>query len=255
MKQTIISTTILALLSMPAHALEPLDVNGEFGLYAGQIPIGKMRWIAREKEGEYFSYGKLRTTGIARLISKHRREVKVTGLYSNEGYRPLSYEYNSSTGKKRHVELKYNSAGKLIHRLNEPEDGAGRPQVSALSALGSVDPLSSLLVIREKITKQLETDAPELPITFNIYDGRRLMEGTAQWVGTAKLTDRSDPFPVHKILLKRTPIDGFSAKEIKKFEETPEPPVYLYLSKDERMMPLLVEAEADIITLRARWEN
>lgn len=241
--------------ALPAHALEPLTVHGKYTLYVGQIPVGKVSWIVREHENGYSAYSKVRTTGIARLIKKHRREMKASGVMNVLGYIPTSYEYNSATGKKRHVELAYDEKGALIHRVNHPEDGAGRPQVPATMAKDSVDPLTALLTLREKVGHALASSTPNQVTHFNVYDGRRLTQISVSVVGTATLTDGPEPIPVYKAFVERTPIDGHSQGELEDIREEKDPPVYVYFSKDEKLMPLLIEAESPILNIRGRWQD
>lgn len=243
-------------MSAHAHALEPLNVNGKFDLYAGQVPVGKMSWIVREDAelNTYFSYAKLRTTGLARLISKQRREMKVAGIMDKHGYIPTNYEYHSGTGKKRHIELGYNEKRKRIHRINTPEDGAGRPQVTLEEAFGSVDPLTALVQMRFELDHLLASDTQHPSASFPIYDGRRLMRGNLQRIGTAQMMNRETEISTHWITLTRTPIAGFSEKELNKIAKEPEPQITVYFSKDEALIPLMFEVDSTL-TLRAFWDS
>jgi hypothetical protein len=213
----------------------PLDLKGLYQFDFSGVPIGKVGAEIEQNGNDYSIATDVTATGILKLFTKHSSHTTVdahdhTAIYESH-YR--------TKNKKRYVKLVYD-AGKIVEEKVEPPDNrATRPAVPAKLKNGAADLLSFNLRLREAVWKATKTGGSV--ITLRAYDGRRLTEVSGKILGKKTIIyGGENRFPVIKLALSRKPLAGFSASELEDYKKK-EPPLYLYYSDDERLVPVKLE--------------
>lgn len=221
----------LAIFCLPLSGALAADTAfiGQYSFSWAGIPLGRLALSIQEKDKAYELRLQVASGGIVNIFTSHDNETVARGGVDDAGYHPAFYESHYTTKKKaRHVRLQYDGKGKNTEVFNDPaEDRARRPEVEEKLRDGSYDPLTALMVMRAGGTG------------FRGFDAKRLYEvtpekGEAQQVKAAGRQQLAVPY-----ILRRAPLGGLTEKE-KKVYAKGEPPLSLFLSDDERRVPLMM---------------
>ncbi len=253
MKRLFFNTLLLtALAAAPALAEQqiPIDFKGvyEFGL--GGIPLGRMGLEANQNAGHYSGTCDLMSTGLLKLFVEHKSHTTVYASGKDFSYSDIEYETHYSTRKKaKYVKLTYKNGKLAGEELIPPENYDKRPRVPMEQKEHASDPLSFLVNMRMALIAALKDNRREF--TFTVFDGRRLTEANFEIKETPRMIRRNDKkIAVVSVSLTRKLLAGYTKSELAK-QDLHEPPLYIYFSRDERLIPLAMETTAWFGTLTA----
>lgn len=243
-----------------AYAQEPprLELlNGEYKyrIAWNGIKIGRVNFYFEENDTTYRVIVDTKTSGIVRLFHPLQSITtgngrKVEGRYIPEFYHANS---NSEEGKGRVAKLHFNEEGLLEKRdVTPPEDPLWRPVVPPEELVGAMDPVTVFFVIRQEIARNLTYDIKTT--SARVYDGRRLAEISVRAINAGTRLMDDAVVPMLNTIITRRPMNGYTPKEMKKFEDG-DPAVHLYFSRDKRFMPIAAEAYLRFGTISATLEN
>jgi hypothetical protein len=224
----------------------PIAFKGiyEFGMLG--ITFGRMGVEAEQRAAQYTIASDVELSGIAKLFAQHKSHTEVKGSGTDFKYSDINYETRYQVKKKnKHVKL-VSKAGVLIEEVVEPFNPR-RPKVSPELKNKAFDPLSFLLFMRERLAAALAAKAGEF--SMMLFDGRNVTQIDVEIEKEPKpLNYKGRKVPVIEISLRRKPIAGFTESELKEFDPK-EPALYMYVSKDERLVPLVVKTKIWLGTL------
>lgn len=243
--------TLLAILlfSLPYAAaaaesapLAPLSMEGKYTVAWNGVTIGRIRITAEEDAAHYHMSVDTKTSGVAALFSKERRVAEASGNVSASGYIPQRFESRPQKNDEGEITtLTYDSAGKLAKRVREPDDDPNwRPPVPAAQASTGADPITGAFTLRRQLHEALSRAAGggKQTIRTRTYDGARLATMQLSFSPTPVTLDIMDhDTPAIEARVTRTPIAGYTPKELKKFAAG-DPPISFYFSTDEKRLPL-----------------
>ena len=235
-----------------AHAQAPPTLELRQGEYKYRIAwngikIGRVNFYFEETEQTYRVIVDTKTSGVARLFHALHSITTGNGRKIEGRYLPEFYHANSNSeeGKGRVAKLYFNAEGMLERReVSPPEDPLWRPEVPADELMGARDPVTAFFVMRQQIATNLAQDVNTTGA--KIYDGRRLAEIVVRVI--------QPDAPMLATVISRQPMNGYTPKELKKFEAG-DPAVHIYFSRDNRFMPLRAEAETRFGTISATLEK
>lgn len=204
---------------------QPVTFIGQYSFNWAGFKLGKLALSIEEKSGAYSVRLGVTSAGVVNLFTRHESDTVATGKITATRYLPQFYESYYKTKKKpRHIKLVFDAEGRITEELNEPpENRAIRPEVPHEKKDGSYDPLTGFLALRSGLN----------PLTA--FDAKRLYEVKAEDKGTGTLSGVD--VPVKHYVLSRTPLAGLTEKEKKEYKEG-EPPLDLYISDDNRAIPV-----------------
>jgi len=164
--------------------------------------------------------------GIVNLFTRHRSDTSASGRRAGNRYFPAAYESHYWTkNKPRHLKLVFNSKGAITEETVEPpEDRTERAEVPHALKDGTIDPLTLLLALR----------AGHMP---RVFDAKRLWDGKAIEGHPIGLRTYNGNHMAVPYMLSRTPVAGFTQKEVAEYQRG-EPPLTFYFSDDLRRIPL-----------------
>ncbi len=234
-------------------ALAPFNLKGRYTVAWNGISIGRIILTANEDGKTYSLTVDTKTSGIGSLFSKEKRVATAEGRVGTTSYIPAKYDSRpQKDGEKgaRHTTLIYDAAGNVKSREQVPtDDPSYRPPVPPEELVGTVDTVTGGLALRKALY-----EAPEkklASVTVKTYDGSRLAEMTLTPLKTdTKVQILDNYMPVVNTLVTRKPLNGYTAKELKKFKAG-DPEIHLYFSDDEKFWPVRATIDASFGQLSA----
>lgn len=245
-------TLLLMLSAYPTLAAEPLipiNFKGIYDINLGEVRFARMGLEIEQDSDHYAITGDIASTGIVKLFANHKSHTTVDASGKQFFYPVRVYESNYSTRKKKkYVKLEYNNGSAVKETLVPPENRAKRPEVSQQLKKGSYDPLSFIVAMRQQVAKALASGKNDFVI--DAYDGRRLNRAhfTMGEKKTLRLNDKK--IPVIAVSVKRELVAGFTDSELEDYDKN-EPPLTVYFSNDERLIPIRLETSFWLGTLSA----
>lgn len=227
----------------PAQAVSPLPEKLYYRISWSGLPLGRIRVDTTETDSRYHMVIDTKSKGVASVFSPFETIAQASGMISDGHYIPERYEsraIKSDEGKNRSTTLTYDATGRITSRSYAPkaDDPAWRPVVAIDKASAATDPITGFLAIRHKLRKHLAQGLNEASIQS--YDGKRLATLTATRIKDEAAADRSTPVIVTRIT--RTPIDGYTPKEWKKYKAG-DPPLTVWFADNDSLTPLQLELE------------
>ncbi len=209
------------------NILPPLHFNGRYAFDWSGITLGKLAVSVDEGKDRYKLRLIVASAGATNLFTHHMSDTVATGRREGNTYFPEYYEsYYKTKQKPRHIKLEFNKKGVVTTEINEPpEDRNDRPEIPHALKDGSYDPLTGFMALRSGDAKLPAFDAKRL---YEIY----ARKGSSHPLYREKTLQNALPFT-----LSRTPLAGLTAKELREYAKG-EPEVTLYLSNDQRRIPL-----------------
>jgi len=210
------------------------------------ITFGHMGVEAEQSAGHYAIVSDIELSGIAKLFTQHKSHTESKGSGANFKYTNIDYEtHYQIKKKKKHVKLVYKD-GVLIDEVMEPLNPR-RPKVPLELRSKAFDPLSFLLHLREQLATALAAKAEEFNMT--LFDGRNLMQIDVKIEKNPHMLNyKGRKAPTVAISVRRKPIAGYTESELKEFDPD-EAALYMYFSKDERLVPIVVKTKIWLGTL------
>jgi hypothetical protein len=245
---------------LPAHAAEPPQLELLKGEYKYRISwngikIGRVSLFFEETPEHYRVLVDTKTSGIVRMFHPLKSTTIGEGRKIEGRYVPEFYHANSDSddGKGRTAKLYFDPEGNVERReVNPLDDPNWRPVVPLSELTGALDPVSTFFVMRQEISANIVRDIRTTRV--HVYDGRRLAEISVRAVnaGTKRIHDKVTP--MLNTVITRKPINGYTPKELKKFEAG-DPVLHLYFSRDNRFVPIAAEAYLRFGTIAATLEE
>jgi len=239
MKQRFFNILIILLLLLPYHAeagdgLTPINFKGVYEFSFAGLPFGQMGVEIEQSSGHYAITSDVTLTGIIRMFVQHKSHTTVE---ANGG--DIHYEAHYQTRKKKHyVRLDYKNGLLKEEEQIPPETHAKRPEVPMKLKQDSSDPLSALLKARQGLWQAQKSG--KTTFSVNVYDGNRLTGADFTILGKSTLRYGDKTIPVIKISARRKLLSGFTESELSDYDPK-EPPLILYFTDDNRLLPLKVE--------------
>jgi len=251
MRRLINSLLLLLCSAFPAYAADintPLDFKGRYDFAMGGIPFGKIDVAFEQDATKYSAVSNIKTVGIVKIFVEHQSHTTSKGTGANFSYPNVEYSSRYTTkGKPREADFKRTNGVITFEHVLPPEDPNNRPPVAIDLKSKAYDPVSLALGLRSEIAKLLASGGKGF--TLDYYDGRRLTRGSFQYVGEKNITIGGKKYPVYTLSASRSPIAGFTAKELKRMKDK-EPPLFIYLAKDT-LIPLRLELKLILGTAAA----
>jgi hypothetical protein len=243
-----------------AHAQEPPGLellNGEYKyrIAWNGIKIGRVNFYFEENDTTYRVIVDTKTSGVLRLFHPLQSITTGNGRKADGRYIPEFYHANSNSeeGKGRVAKLHFNEEGLLKKRdVTPPEDPLWRPEVPLEELAGAVDPVTIFFVMRQEIARNLTYNIKTT--SARVYDGRRLAEISVRAINAGTRLMDDAVVPMLNTIITRQPMNGYTPKEMKKFEDG-DPVLHLYFSRDKRFMPIAAETYLRFGTISATLEN
>jgi hypothetical protein len=192
--------------------------------------------------------------GIVKKISKYESKFKTKFQYVEGEFVPNSYytEFQQRNGSRK-IDIKYNNDGVVSEeKVVPPDNRAKRPAVDDNLKQDAFDPLTAFMAARKMLKESLAKGEDQFEL--KMYDGRRLAKLVFNIEGRFDRNIKGNKHKVIKVTFKRKPIEGFTNNELKRMKGE-EPIFTLYLSDDEKLLPLKADAEAPLGTAVLLFEK
>lgn len=255
---------IATLATLPAVAQEaerplpPLALYNSHAYYDvswSGIRVGGMVIDAREDADSYAMSLKMKSDGLAWMVTKHHSTNTIEGIKKNGEYLPQRFETFFTLRKKtRHIVLDYDAEGKLVHEVNTPpEDPNKRKPVPQELKEQVIDVLTVFFEQRKMLYEALKSGTESF--TLRMYDGRRLTD-MEYWVkGRQNVSWNNQNIPAVVFSLSRTPVAGFKESELEDLRDKKDPAVTFYLSDDGKLTPLRIVIDASAGTFYGNFRQ
>jgi hypothetical protein len=238
-----------------AKKLEKLNIEATYQIRWNGIGIGRIILNIKESDDGYMASVDTKTRGIIDIFSPLRGFTQVSGRITEEGaYLPTHYESRSqSDDGGRTTSLAYDSDGELSKRLREPlDDPSWRPEVPLEEIVGVADPITAFLRLRSALFQNLQAKVKDTIVPA--YDGRRYAEIRVRAINPGTKMLKGKVTPMINTVLFRKPINGYTPKELAKFDKG-DPTVHVYFSHDMELMPLALDIDLPYGMITAEREK
>jgi hypothetical protein len=243
-----IAVFCLSLLAPQARAegtLAPLNINARYNVAWSGIVIGRIILHGNEDAGSYSLSVDTKTHGLGSLITDESSMVTAHGAKKPDGtYVPAAYDSGpQKAGDTRRdiTHLVYNAEGNIEKRTREPEDDpAWRPPVKFADIDTARDPITAGFILRKALHDAIDTKTME--VSNRTYDGARLATMKFTRTANAKVEVMDTYRDTIDVQVTRTPITGYTPKELKKFNKG-DPEIHLYFSNDDAFLPVRASAK------------
>ncbi|PIR38087.1 MAG: hypothetical protein COV35_07555 [Alphaproteobacteria bacterium CG11_big_fil_rev_8_21_14_0_20_39_49] len=236
--------------------------------YAGALPedtISAIRWYKVYWSGIHVADLKahvkedgldaiIESYGIVKKVSKYESVFKTRFNYVEGEFVPDSYytEFQQRNGGRK-IDIKFNKDGTVAkEEVTPPDNRAKRPAVSEKLKHDTFDPLTAFMAARKKVKESLEKGNNSFSI--KMYDGRRLSDLDFKIEGRFDRKISGTKHKLVKVTFKRKPIEGYTQNELKRMQKE-EPVFTLYLSDDEKLLPIKMDADAPLGTAVLLFEK
>ncbi|MFZ4126186.1 MAG: DUF3108 domain-containing protein [Rickettsiales bacterium] len=233
--------TFTSSIAFAAPPLAPFPKEMRYRIAWNNIKIGRVIVETTQNPYSYRMVLDTKTTGLASLLSPLKSVTMATGRFYDEQIIPQEYQSRSESdeGKGRTSHLTYDEEGVLATRdINPVDDPSWRPEVPLEEAREAYDPVTAFFVLRKTLYDNVNRRIKDTYV--KTYDGRRLAEFQFKAVNNGTKMRDDKIVPVINTVAFRKPINGYTPKELKKFDEG-DPKVHVYFSADKRFLPLEFE--------------
>lgn len=191
------------------------------------LDVGKI-WLWWEENDAFYKVTSLvKTSGIARMLSKQKRTVELFGKKEKGQLVPLRYNSHVEyPNKEKSVSMLFDNGHIVSYRTVPDNDTV----LSDEQQYAAKDPLSVLLSFMHHATH-----APKaaFPFTTTSFDGKRLNRIYALPTIAPDLCD-SPSCLAYSVF--RTPLAGYNAKKMEKYKKG-EPPVFMSVRPENSHFP------------------
>lgn len=229
---------------------KPVQLDAEFDAHLGGFTFGSMNMRADFDGDRYKAASVIRTEGIADVVFKQIFDLKSQGARGTGGMRTADYKArNTDQDDIQHIHVVYDEGGAPAVVADPPYDNSSRVPSSASQLMGTVDPLTSLLV-------PVATPGPEAcNRVIPVYDGRRRYDFRLSFEGISQIDDRDGyAGPAARCAARLEPISGYKRETIRDMRRDPLP-ITLWLGAVEGadvLVPVRLEIATPLGTLLAR---
>ena len=243
-----IAVFCLGLLAPQARAegtLAPLVLNARYNVAWSGIVVGRIILHAKEDATSYSMDIDTKTHGLGSLVSDESSIVRAHGSKKPDGtYVPTEYRsgpQKAGDTRRDRTELDYNTEGNVVKRVRDPEDDpAWRPPVKFADIDTARDPITAGFILRKQLHDAMDTNIME--VNNRTYDGARLATMKMTRTANAKVEIMGTYKDTMNVLINRTPVTGYTPKELKKFNKG-DPEIHLYFSNDDAFLPVRATAK------------
>lgn len=244
---------ICILLAQPlnsAHALDnkpiaPLDVHAKYAVAWNGITIGRILFTGKEEPTRYHLTVDTKTHGIGSMFSKEKRVSTAEGTRAGDRFTPIRYDSRPQKDEEgRRTTLLYDASGNITSRERVPDDNpAWRPVVPDKDINNAHDTTTAGFALRRQLYNAIQKGGTQSSV--RAYDGARLAEISVHALkAETRVEVMGNYVPVINTIVTRTPINGYTPKELKKFKAG-DPEIHLYFTADEQFLP--VRATVDTV--------
>jgi hypothetical protein len=239
-KHCVASTMVV--LSIVVHTAHADESAALYQVYWAGMPAGEIRLTLRDDPAAYRDEIQIRSTGLARLVTRFHGSATSEGrLIAEWPPLPLRYDavYDLRKLRDRHLSMRFApragavgsqptglSPGAVVADRG-PEDTSRKPPLAEPFRIGVLDPLSALTAIRDQLRRGNRGS-----FTVPVYDGARRFD-----VRVRVEPKRADDRDLH-LELTLAPIAGFKGGSEEGDPDDAPRPVALTISDDPRLMPL-----------------
>lgn len=230
--------------ALAAEPIKPLVLKAKYTIAWSGISLGRIRIDANETASIYRMTIDTKTRGIGALVSDEARVVTAEGTVNAAGeYVPVRYRSGPhKDGEDAVTTITYDATGNIVTRERVPADTDPnyRPVVPLNEASAARDPVTAAFILRRKLYETMGTGTSE--VMTRTYDGRRLATMRLVQATDARVPIMEDYIESISAGVKREPISGYTAKELKKYKKG-DPDIRLYFSKDAAFLPIRATAK------------
>jgi ribosomal protein L24E len=227
-------------LAWPAAADNPtlmLDFSGHYDFALGGIPFGQMEMKMSQKPTHYNVSADIAMVGIAKIFVQHESHTISKGSGQNFYYSDTEYESTYQTRKKpKYVKWVKKNSATISEIIRPPDNRASRPAVENDKKSSAYDPLLFALALRVEMAQAIKHDSKT--ITMSYYDGRRLARVYCSLNGKTTIRISGREYPVYSVTAHRTPLGGFTKKELSHMKNDPYATIYF---SEDTLIPVRLE--------------
>ncbi len=193
------------------------------------------------------------SAGIVDLLLNHHSHSKLETRATNDGYLiPTRFESISTLRKRaKSIDIEYDKSGRVsFENVIPPDKRAMRKEVTA-SKKSMFNPLFASIEVHRHVL-QYRKDPQHNTFKIPIYDARRLAEYHFTIVGRETLNINHQKHPVIHVHFTRQLIEGYTNREWKN-DQKESPEIDIYLTDDERTLPLKFQGKLGMGTITATF--
>jgi len=224
--------------------LSPFNLNGRYKVAWSGITLGRINLIATEDATSYSMSIDTKTRGVGAIAGDEARLNIAHGSKTADGtYIPTTYESKPQKNKETEnvIKLTYDAKGDIVNRLRtKDDDPAWRPPVPFASVNTARDPITASFMQRRALFTMLPSAQNE--VATKTYDGLRLATLKMTRSANAKVEVMGEYKDTVNVAITRTPIDGYTPKELKKFKKG-DPEIRIYFTNDAAFLPVRATAK------------
>jgi hypothetical protein len=228
--------------------LKPLNLKARYLIAWSGITLGRIYLTAEETPTHYRMVIDTKTRGIGALISDEKRIVEAEGIKNAEGqYLPARYNARPQKDPEEDVvTITYDVQGQLVERTRRfPDDPSWRPVVPEAEVNTATDPVTAAFILRRGLYDALENGGKRAEASQRTYDGLRLATMRLTRSGQARVAILERYRTTIRAHVTRTPISGYTPKEIKKFNKG-DPQMHIFFTDDAAFLPVRASAKTPI---------
>ena len=221
----------------------PLILNARYIISWSGITLGRINVTAREDDQSYSLSVDTKTRGLGAVITDEASVVTAHGSKgADASYIPALYHSGPQGKTERDItDLIYDAHGDIATRTRTPEDDpAWRPQVPFAQINTGHDPITGALMLRRALYEA--NHSATAAVSTRTYDGARLAEMKMSRMPNVTLDVLGTDTDAVNVRVTRTPINGYTPKELKKFNKG-DPEIHLYFSNDRAFIPIKASAK------------
>jgi hypothetical protein len=231
-----------------ASAPLPLTVSAQYHFSFAGVVFGKAAVEVAQGANRFAMTTDIMTTGLVNTFTRHSSHTTLTGTGALDAA-TSRYEADYQTKKKQKYVRIARKGGKVVEEeVRPPENRDKRPAVSQHMKDQAYDPLSIVLALRQRLQAALARQQPRFDLL--LFDGRRLSRLHFVVIGQAVTSVGGVKTPVWQVDVSRTVLEGYTASELADAKGK-EPPLHIYFTQDERLLPVVFEAKLLLGTVRA----
>ena len=229
--------------------LEPLNYSLRYDVTWNHIRIGRIFVKVNEDSYGYRMSVDTKTSGIARLFNKEKSLALIEGKRVDGAYVPVTYTSRNDGDSKQRTEITYDGEGHIAtYTRTPPNTDKTRQPVVREDANSATDPVTLFFALRKSLHAAMKVNVRD--VSARSYDGLRLGQISLHVASPARVEVLGGYQNAINTVITRKPINGYSAKELKKFAEG-DPTIHIFFSADGALMPLKAQLQAGFGTIAA----
>ncbi|NBO19173.1 MAG: DUF3108 domain-containing protein [Proteobacteria bacterium] len=232
-----------------AEALLPLKLRAVYNFEYAGIVFGSAGLEMTQDENAFDAVSDVTSSGIARIFVKHDSHSVAKGTGKHYTYSDVDYDSHYQTRSKKKAAHLVWSDGVLAKEELQPAETGKRPPVEAALKNNALDPLRFGLALRQQLFEAMQ--AGKKNYSLRVFDGRRLTQADFAIKGSATVSYLGQKLPVTRVDVTRTLLEGFTESELQEAADKKDPPLRMYFTQDERLIPVVLEVPLMLGRVRA----